>query len=127
MTITAHGLFVAGWVAALLAWLFAAYHYIAFYQKFERARLAGMIPQTLLRRRMAIGWFLATAEWVPGGAYHRSVLRLGIRRLLRDMAHAGAAVAPLRDVVYGFIKDNIPFAKWLSIDSGPSQCFLELN
>lgn len=71
MTITAHGLFVAGWVAALLAWLFAAYHYIAFYQKFERARLAGMIPQTLLRRRMAIGWFLATAEWVPGGAYHR--------------------------------------------------------
>lgn len=66
-----HAIGVAIWIGAALAWIYGAYHYWVFYDKFERGRMAGKIPSGLQRPRMGIAWLIASAGVVPEGELHR--------------------------------------------------------
>jgi hypothetical protein len=66
-----HTVGIAIWTADAIAILYGGYHYWAFFQKFEQARMDGKIPVHLQSRRMGIVWMIASAGVVPGGESHR--------------------------------------------------------
>jgi hypothetical protein len=56
---------------AIFAFVYGTYHYWHFIQKLEQARMVGKVPPGLQRRRMAIGWMIASPGVVPSGDGHR--------------------------------------------------------
>ncbi|MDA9508955.1 hypothetical protein XI09_30845 [Bradyrhizobium sp. CCBAU 11386] len=59
------------WIAAAVAFAYGGYHYWAFIQKFEQARMDGKIPVNLQARRTDIVWMIASPGVVPNGDPHR--------------------------------------------------------
>src|SRR5438105_1826106 len=68
---SAHAVGIAIWIGAALSWVYAAYHYWMFYDKFERARMARKIPIGLQRPRMGIEWLIGSPRVVPTAETHR--------------------------------------------------------
>lgn len=62
---------IAIWIGAAASILFGGYHYWAFLQKLETARVQGKIPNSLLARHLEIGWMIARPGVVPDGDIHR--------------------------------------------------------
>jgi hypothetical protein len=56
---------------AIFAFVYGGYHYWQFVQKLEQGQMSGMIPPPLQRRRMGIGWMIASPGIVPAGDVHR--------------------------------------------------------
>jgi len=55
-----HTIGIAIWIADAVAILYGGYHYWAFFQKFEQARMDGKIPVSLQAPRMGIVWMIAS-------------------------------------------------------------------
>jgi hypothetical protein len=78
VVISTHTIFLVIALGAFAAWVYGAYHYWTFYNKFGNAQLRGQIPPGLQRRRMGIGWLIASPGVVPGGDTHRRKAMYGI-------------------------------------------------
>jgi hypothetical protein len=66
-----HTVGIAIWTGDAIAIVYGGYHYWAFLQKLEQARMDGKIPAGLQAPRMAIIWMIASPGVVPGGDSHR--------------------------------------------------------
>jgi hypothetical protein len=66
-----HTIGIAIWIADAIAIVYGGYHYWAFFQKFEQARMDGKIPVSLQAPRMGIIWMIASPGVVPDGDSHR--------------------------------------------------------
>jgi hypothetical protein len=73
-----HTIGIAIWIADAVAILYGGYHYWAFFQKFEQARMDGKIPVSLQAPRMGIVWMIASPGVVPGGDSHRRKAMYGL-------------------------------------------------
>ena len=73
-----HTIGIAIWIACAIAFAYGGYHYWAFLQKLEQARMDGRIPVSLQARRMDIVWMIASPGVVPDGAAHRRRAMYGL-------------------------------------------------
>jgi hypothetical protein len=73
-----HGAYLALAVCAVAAWAYATHQYLAYFRAFERHRLMGGIPQHLKRKRMALGWMIASKGIIPGGDIYRQRCMLAL-------------------------------------------------
>jgi hypothetical protein len=84
-----HTIGIAIWIADAAAILYGGYHYWAFFQKFEQARMAGKIPISLQAPRMGIIWMIASpgrgARW--GYSPTKGNVRIGCFRRLVARFH----------------------------------------